>query len=79
MLLVVAAITVKFHRKFDCKFYCTCDWSIADSDVRTMPCEFLDPETGRQALPTLLLFLLGFFLLSDFQSTKALSFLNRSS
>ena len=40
---------------------------------------FLDPETGPQALPTLLLFC--FFLrllLSDFQSTKALSFLNRS-
>jgi len=35
----------------------------------------LDPETGPQALPSL--FFLG-FLLSHFQSTKALSFLNRS-
>jgi len=33
---------------------------------------FLDPETGPQTLPTLLLLLLlGFLLLSDFQSTKA--------
>jgi len=31
-------------------------------------CIFLDPETGPQALPTLLL---GSLLLSDFQSTKA--------
>jgi len=34
--------------------------------------------SGPQALPTLLCFFLG-LLLSDFQSTKALSFLNRSS
>jgi len=34
--------------------------------------DLLDPETGPQALPTL--FLLLFFMLSDFQSTKALSF-----
>ena len=39
---------------------------------------FLDPETGPRALPTLfLLFFLRLFL-SDFQCTKALSFLNRS-
>jgi len=28
MLLVVAAITFNFYRKFYCKFYCTCDQSI---------------------------------------------------
>ena len=37
---------------------------------------FLDPETGPQALPTLLLW---FLLLSVFQSTKAFSFHYRSS
>jgi len=44
-------------------------------------CIFIGPGNGSQALPTLLLLLLCFFLgllLSDFQSTKALSFLNRS-
>ena len=41
--------------------------------------EFMDLETGPQWLQTLfLLSLLGFLLLSDFQFTKALSFLNRS-
>jgi len=42
---------------------------------------FLDPETVTQALPTLFLLLLCFFLgflLSYFQCTKALSFFNRS-
>jgi len=41
---------------------------------------FLDWETGPQALPTLFLLLFFFFglLLSDLQRTKALSFLNRS-
>jgi len=34
-------------------------------------CYFLDPETGPQALLTLLFLSLGFLLLSDFQSTKA--------
>ena len=40
---------------------------------------FLDPETGPQALPTLLLFLgllFSDFQLSEFQSTKAFSFQN---
>ena len=42
--------------------------------------DYLDPETDRQALPTLLLLLLlGFLLLLDFQCTKAFSFHNRSS
>jgi len=43
---------------------------------------FLDPETGPQALRTLLLlllFFLGLLLLSDFQSTKAFLFQNRPS
>jgi len=41
---------------------------------------FLDPETSPQTLPTLFLLLCLFLglLLSDFQSPKALSFLNRS-
>jgi len=39
---------------------------------------FVDPETGPQALPPLLFFFLE-LLLSDFQSTKALVFQNRQS
>jgi len=40
---------------------------------------FLDPKTGPQRLRTLLLLLLlGFLLVSDFQFPKAQSFLNRS-
>ena len=41
---------------------------------------FLDPETGPQALPTSFLLLCFFLvlLLSDFQCTKTLSFLNRT-
>jgi len=38
----------------------------------------LDPETGPRALPTLLMCFFFGLLLSAFQSTKALSFLNRS-
>jgi len=45
---------------------------------KNVPVLFLDPETGPQALPTLLLFFLG-LLLSDFQSAKDFSFHNRSS
>ena len=46
------------------------------TDLYNCMVSFFDPETGLQALPTL--FFWGFLLLSDFQSTKALSFLNRS-
>ena len=41
-----------------------------------LPRRFLDSKTGPQALRMLFLFFFFGLLLSDFQSTKALSFLN---